>query len=93
VAHDHRQEGVGADAAAAIDARRRGVTMFGWLRGLFAPRAPRQSREYRLLLKLVFDDTAAAERLIAFEQKREPGLSRDQAIHKALDRLEYERTR
>lgn len=67
--------------------------MFRWLRSLFAPRAPRMSREYRHLLNRVFGDAAAAERLIAYEVKRSPELTRDQAIHKALDRLEYERSR
>jgi hypothetical protein len=67
--------------------------MFRWLRSLFAPRAPRRSREYRLLLNRVFGDEAAAERLIAYEMKRSPDLGREQAVHKALDRLEYERSR
>jgi hypothetical protein len=67
--------------------------MLRWLRSLFTPRPARPSRAYRQLLNRVFGDEGAAERLVAFEQKRTPGLSRDQAIDKALDRLEYERTR
>jgi hypothetical protein len=42
---------------------------------------------------MVMGDESTAERLIAYELKREPGLSRDQAIRRAIGRLENERMR
>jgi hypothetical protein len=62
--------------------------MFQWLTRLFGPPAA-----YRRLLNRVLGDEAAAERLIQFEIKRAPQLSRKQATERALDRLDYERSR
>ena len=68
--------------------------MFRWLTGLFRSSSTgRPSRTYRRLLNRVLGDGAAAERLIEFEMKRAPDLGREQAIARALDRLEYERSR
>lgn len=45
---------------------------------------------YKRLVTSCVGDKAKAERLIAYEMKRNPSLSRDQAIRSALDRLEYD---
>jgi hypothetical protein len=62
--------------------------MFQWLKRRFGPPS-----QYHRLARLVMGDEATAERLIAYELKRDPRLSRDQAIRRAVDRLEHERTR
>ena len=67
--------------------------MLGFLKKLFGKRGPASSASYRRLVHEVFGDDAAAERLIAFEIRRDPLLSREEAIKKAVDRLEYERSR
>jgi len=38
-------------------------------------------------------DRGKAQRLVEYEQSRDPQLSRDQAIRRALDRLSYDRSR
>jgi len=62
--------------------------MFGWLKRRFGARTA-----HRQLVRLVMGDESAAERLIAYEIKRAPRLSRDEATRRALDRLVHERTR
>lgn len=62
--------------------------MFGRLARRLASR-----REHRRLVKLVLGDQQAAERLIAYELKRSPWLTREEATHRALERLVHERTR
>jgi hypothetical protein len=62
--------------------------MFEWLKRRFGGRSA-----YRRLARLVMNDAGTAERLIAYELKREPRLSREQAIERAIGRLEHERTR
>ena len=63
--------------------------MFGWLRRLFGGGGD----SYVRLLSASNGDAARAERLIAYELKRDPLLSREAACRSALDRLEYERSR
>jgi hypothetical protein len=48
---------------------------------------------YDRLVRLLRGDESAAERLIAYEVKRAPRLSREEATRQALDRLVHERTR
>ena len=62
--------------------------MFDWFKRLFRP-----GGDDRRLLRLAQGDPARVERLIAFELKRDPSLTRAQAIRSAADRLEYERSR
>jgi hypothetical protein len=64
--------------------------MFDWFKRLFGGGG---SDGYRRLLRAANGDVARAERLIAYELKRDPTLSREAAIRSALDRLEYERSR
>lgn len=45
---------------------------------------------YKRLMTSCLGDEAKVERLIAYEQKRNSALSREQAIRAALDRLEYD---
>ena len=65
--------------------------MFGWLKRLFGGGGG--SDGWRRLLRASNGDSARAERLVAYELKRDPTLSREAAIRSALDRLEYERSR
>ena len=65
--------------------------MFGWLKRLFGGGGG--SDGYRRLMRASNGDAARAERLIAYELKRDPLLTREAAIRSALDRLEYERSR
>jgi hypothetical protein len=64
--------------------------VFKWLKQRFGSRP---SGSHRRLLVLVRGDEGMALRLIDYELKRAPELSRDQAIRRAIERLEYERTR
>jgi hypothetical protein len=68
-----------------------------WLRRLFGGRggegAGGGGAEMRRLVHLARGDRERAERLIAFELKREPSLSRAEAITKATERLDYEMSR
>jgi len=65
-----------------------GPKVLDWLKRLLGSRS-----QFNRLVSLVRGDEAAAERLIAFELKRQPGLSRDQATRRAIDRLVHERLR
>lgn len=68
--------------------------MFDWLRRLFgAGGGGGGSTEYRRLVALARGDSGRAERLIDYELKREPNLSRAEAVRSAIERLEYDRTR
>jgi hypothetical protein len=58
--------------------------------GISALRGRRNSAEKQLARMLSPD---AAQRLIDYEMKREPGLSRSKAAAKALDRAMYDRGR
>jgi hypothetical protein len=62
--------------------------MFGWLKGLFGG-----GGDLKRLVALARGDAGRAERLIDYELKRDPSLSRAAAIKSAIDRLEYDRTR
>ena len=64
----------------------------GWLRSLFGGRGG-DGAGMRRLVSLARGDRERAERLIAFELKREPSLSRAEAIRKATERLDYEMSR
>jgi len=65
--------------------------MFGWLKRLFG--GGDGGDAYRRLLRAANGDSARAERLIAYELKRDPTLSREAACRSAIERLEYERSR
>ena len=74
--------------------------MFGWLRRWFGGGgggggggAGRDGAEWRRLLRLARGDAERAERLVAAELRRNPALSRKEAIRTAADRLEYEMSR
>jgi hypothetical protein len=68
--------------------------MFGWLKRLFGTSGSRRlSASHRRLVNRLRGDEAAAERLIRFEIQRAPELTRDEATRRAIDRLEYERSR
>jgi hypothetical protein len=72
--------------------------MFGWLRKLFGGGGGGGARggggaDHRRLLQLARGDAARAERLIAAELKRDPSLTRAQAIRSAAERLDYELSR
>ena len=67
--------------------------MLGWLKKLFGGGGGRGSADLRLLVELARGDAARAERLIAAELKRDPTLTRDQAIRSAAERLDYELSR
>lgn len=56
-------------------------------------RKPVESDLYSRLLTVCLGDRAKAERLIAFEQKRNPKLSRYAAIAEALDSVAYDNRR
>ncbi|MEP7027458.1 MAG: hypothetical protein ABI960_02575 [Candidatus Eisenbacteria bacterium] len=62
--------------------------MIGWLKRLFGG-----GGDLRRLVVLARGDAARAERLIEYERKRDPSLSRAEAIQSAIERLEYDRTR
>ena len=64
--------------------------MFGWLKQLFGGGG---GGELRKLVALARGDAGRAERLIDYELKRDPTLSRAEAIRSAIERLEYDRTR
>ena len=63
--------------------------MIGWLKRLFGD----GGGDLRRLVVLARGDEARAERLIDYERKRDPSLSRAEAIRGAIERLEYDRTR
>ena len=58
-----------------------------------AKRAAGERSPEQQLIRRVLGDRDAAERLIRYEQKRAPEISRGEAARRALDRLEYERSR
>jgi hypothetical protein len=62
--------------------------MLNWLAKLFGRTDYRQR-----LLQLAQGNEMRVERLIAFELKRNPTLSREQATRNAAERLTYERSR
>jgi hypothetical protein len=64
--------------------------MFGWLKNLFGGGG---GGDLKRLVALARGDAGRAERLIDYEMKRDPTLSRAGAIKSAIDRLEYDRTR
>jgi hypothetical protein len=67
--------------------------MFGWLKKLFGGGGGGGGAEMRRLVALARGDAGRAERLVDYELKRDPSLSRAEAIRSAIDRLEYDRTR
>lgn len=80
---------VGAPGRADDIARTGGEQpLFKWLTRPMGRRAA-----YDRLVRLLRGDESAAERLIAYEVKRAPRLSREEATRQALDRLVHERTR
>ncbi len=64
--------------------------MFNWLKTLFGGGG---GGDFRRLVLLARGDHDRAERLVEYENKRDPSLSRAEAIRSAIDRLEYDRTR
>lgn len=54
---------------------------------------PKRSQSLRRLEQLVRGDVEKAQRLVAYELKRDSGLSQSEAIERAIGRLEYDRTR
>jgi hypothetical protein len=69
------------------------VAVLGWLKRLFAGGRDDGGADFRRLLNLARGDRERAERMIAAELRRSPELGRAQAIRRAADRLEYERSR
>lgn len=74
------------------------VKRTGWLSrllGIFAGgrTQTRRGREFGRLLQLLNGDVAAAERLVAYEMRRLPGLDHERAAHRAADILVYDRSR
>lgn len=69
--------------------------MFGWLKRLFGGggRSGRDGAEWRRLVRLARGDTERAERMVAAELRRNPDLTRAQAIRDAAERVEYELSR
>lgn len=68
--------------------------MFGWLKRLVqGGRRADGGAEHRRLVQLARGDMARVERLVAVEMRKDPALSRAQAIRNAVDRLEYELSR
>ena len=65
--------------------------MFDWLKKLFGGGGG--SGDFRRLVTLSRGDAGRAERLVDYELKRDPTLSRNEAIRSAIERLEYDRTR
>ena len=65
--------------------------MFEWLKKLFGGGGG--SGDFRKLVTLARGDAGRAERLVDYELKRDPTLSRAAAIRSAIERLEYDRTR
>ena len=65
--------------------------MFEWIKKLFGGGGA--SGDVRKLVALARGDAGRAERLVDYELKRDPTLSRDEAIRSAIERLEYDRTR
>lgn len=66
--------------------------MFEWLKKLFGGGAS-GGGDMRKLVALARGDAGRAERLVDYELKRDPTLSRGEAIRSAIERLEYDRTR
>jgi hypothetical protein len=68
--------------------------MFGWLFRLFGKTGGGDGgADHRRLVRLARGDRERAERMIAAELRRNPGLTRAQAIRSAADRMEYELSR
>jgi hypothetical protein len=67
--------------------------VFDWLKKLFGGGGGGGGGDYRRLVSLARGDAGRADRLIAYEQKRDPSLSRGEAIRSAVERLEYDRSR
>lgn len=69
--------------------------MFGWLKRLFGDDGGSGGggAELRRLVQMARGDVDRAERLIAVELRKDPDLTRAQAIRSAIDRLEYELSR
>lgn len=60
-----------------------------------APRQPygsAQPAEYQHLLTACLGNRDKAERLIGYEQALKPEMDRDEAVRRALDRLQYDRS-
>lgn len=57
----------------------------------YRPKAS-QNNGYSRLLTACLGNRDKAERLIGFEQRQNPALSRDTAIQRALERLQYDRS-
>ena len=64
--------------------------MLDWLKNLIGGGS---GGEFRRLVRLAGGDSARAERLVDYEKKRDPSLSRAEAVRSAIARLEYDRTR
>jgi hypothetical protein len=60
-----------------------------------APRRPEtpavEQDEFSVLVTMVLGDREKAERLVAYEAKRQPGSGRAQLIQNAIERLRYDR--
>jgi hypothetical protein len=67
--------------------------MFGWLKRWFGGGGGAGGADHRRLMRLARGDAARTERLIAAELRRNPALTRAQAIREAAERLEYELSR
>ena len=69
--------------------------MFEWLKRLIGGggKGGVGGGDYGRLVRLARGDSERADRLIDYELKRDPSLSRAGAIQSAIDRLEYDRTR
>ena len=68
--------------------------MFGWLKKLFGGGGGGGGGgDYGRLVRLARGDAQRADRLIDYELKRDPSLSRAEAVRSAIERLEYDRTR
>lgn len=69
--------------------------LWSWLRGLFGASdgGGGYGDEFKQLVRLARGDRERAERLVAMEQRKDPTLSRAEAIRRAAERLDYEMSR
>lgn len=76
-----------------INSRGRSGSLFSRPRSKPVPRRPVDADPYSKLVGICFGDKSKADRLIAFEQSRRPGLSRLSAIQSAIDSIARDRHR
>jgi len=71
------------------------MAFWDWLRGLFGGGGGGlgDGAEFRQLVRLARGDRERAERLIAVELRKDPTLSRAEAIRRAAERLDYDMSR